>query len=111
MGWNRPSTEDWKDVLRVAAFVLGTVLSPLTRQASAQEVCVIRNTALQHLDQQYGERPVGRGRARAGKTMVELLTSDGGTWTIVVTNVRGRKCVLASGEAWTDAKAQPGEPS
>lgn len=106
-----PYTRALKASLLTAAFVLVTVLSPLTRQATAQERCVLRDTALQHLDQQYGERPVGRGLARAGKTMVELLTSDGGTWTIVVTNVKGETCVLASGEAWTEAKAQLGEPS
>ena len=49
-----PYTRALKASLLMAAFVLVTVLSPLTRQASAQEVCVLRNTALQHLDQQYG---------------------------------------------------------
>ena len=94
-----------------AAFLLVTVLSPLARPATAQEVCILRDAAFQHLEQQYGEHPVGRGLAQAGKTMVELLTSDQGTWTIVITNVKGETCVLASGEAWTKTKIKLGEPS
>ncbi len=106
-----PHTRALKASLLAAAFVLVTALSPLARQAAAQDVCVLREAAVQHLEQNYDERIVGRGLARAGKTMVELLTSDGGTWTIVVTNVNGETCVLASGEAWTNSTARPGEPS
>ena len=106
-----PYTRALKASFLAATFVLVTALSPLARPATAQEVCVLREAAVQHLEQRYDEHLVGRGLARAGKTMVELLTSDGGTWTIVVTNVRGETCVLASGEAWTEAAARPGEPS
>ena len=104
-------TRALKAFLLTAAFVLVTALSPLARQATAQEVCVLREAAVQHLEQKYDERIVGRGLARAGKTMVELLTSGSGTWTIVVTNVNGETCVLASGEAWTKAAARLGKPS
>ncbi len=107
MSRNRPL----KASLLAAAFVVVTALSPLTRHAAAQEVCVLRDAAVQHLETRYDERIVGRGLARAGKTMVELLTSVSGTWTIVITNVKGETCVLVSGEAWTDAAARPGEPS
>ncbi len=100
-----------KASLLAAAFVLVTVLSPLARPATAQEVCILRDAAFQHLDQQYGEHPVGRGLAQAGKTMVELLTSDSGSWTSVITNVNGQTCVLASGDAWTKTEALLGEPS
>ncbi len=106
-----PYTRALKASLLAAAFVLMTVLSPLARQAAAQEVCILRDAAFQHLAQQYGEHPVGRGLAQAGQTMVELLTSESGTWTIVITNVRGETCVLASGEAWTKAEVRLGEPS
>ncbi len=106
-----PYTRTLKASLLMAVFALVSVLSPLARPATAQEVCVLRDVAFQQLEQRYGEHPVGRGLARAGKTMVELLTSDRGTWTIVVTNVKGETCVLASGEAWTEAEVRRGEPS
>ena len=104
-----PFTRALKVSLLTAAFVLVSALSPLARQASAQEACVLRDAAVQHLEQRYGEHPVGRGLARAGKTMVELPTSDSGTWTIVVTNVKGETCVVLSGEAWTETDPRPGE--
>lgn len=106
-----PYTRALKASLLAAALVLATALSPLARQATAQEVCVLRDAAVQHLEQQYDERVVGRGLARAGKTMVELLTSERGTWTIVVTNVKGETCVLTSGEAWSNSATSQGKPS
>lgn len=106
-----PYARALKTSLLAAALVLATALSPLTRSATAQEVCVLRDAAVQHLEQRYDERVAGRGLASAGKTMVELLTSERGTWTIVVTNVEGQTCVLASGDAWSKVAAIPGETS
>ena len=37
-----------------------------------------------------------------GNPRLEVLASDGGTWTIIVTRLAGRSCVVASGEAWEE---------
>lgn len=105
-----PNLRTYVASLLTAAMLLVLAL-PLTRQATAQEVCVLHDAAVQLLEQRFDERVVGRGLARAGKAMVELLTSTSGSWTIVITNVEGQTCVLASGEAWSDVAARLGETS
>ena len=54
------------------------------------------------LEGQYGEKVSGRGLAQEGRAMVELFRSETGSWTLIVTDVNGRSCVMASGEAWHD---------
>ena len=77
-------------------------------EARAQEACVVRADAVAQLGKNFGEAVEARGLAENGKAMVEVFTSRNGSWTIVATNVNGRSCVVASGEAWTKARPVPG---
>lgn len=79
-----------------------------TGSAQAQELCLIRDDALEQLTKQYGEEISGRGLTGDGRAMVELLTGQNGSWTIVITDVNGRSCVIGSGEAWTAIAPQHG---
>lgn len=47
----------------------------------------------------YDEVPSAIGIASGGG-LVEVLTSDSGSWTIIVTSPHGQSCVVAAGEAW-----------
>ena len=67
--------------------------------AAAQSVCGTREDLLKQLAAEYQEAPVGVGLASNG-SVVELLTSTGGTWTLMVTRPDGPTCLIGTGEAW-----------
>ena len=91
----------------VLAMAVGT-LTTISGTAQAQELCLIRDDAIEKLGKQYGEQVAGRGLSGDGQAMVELLTGEKGSWTLVITDVNGRSCVIGSGEAWTAIAPQRG---
>ena len=93
--------------LAAISFVV-LVLSAAIRPAAAQQACVLHDVALQQLSKAYGEHVAGRGLTADGKKMFELLTSEGGSWTLMVTDVHGNTCLLAGGDVWVRLPA-PGD--
>lgn len=90
---------------------LGTLLvvsAGLASSASAQQQCLIHEDAIQKLQNQYSEQVTARGLSKYGRKMIELFKSDTGSWTIVVTGVEGRSCVLASGHSWHEVVIKKG---
>lgn len=65
----------------------------------AKTVCGDRDTFLARLGNTYSEQPVAMGLTSDG-TVMEVLTSDTGTWTILVTYPNGRTCMVAAGDSW-----------
>jgi len=68
--------------------------------AETQTVCGERSTFLDHLARNHGEAPVATGLVSNG-SVLEVLASEKGTWTILVTRPDGLTCVVATGEAWS----------
>ena len=79
--------------------MLASVLSVLSIPAMAQVVCSECGKFLERLAKGYEEAPIAMGLAANG-SVVEVLASNGGSWTIIVTNPAGKSYVVASGEAW-----------
>ncbi len=65
----------------------------------AQTICGERTRFIERLDQRYKEAPAALGMIDNG-SVLELLTSSDGTWTILVTAPNGKTCLVASGENW-----------
>ena len=78
---------------------LATVLTLLPLAANAQSMCTGRDDILKALGSKYSEAPVAMGLAANG-TVLEVLASDGGTWTIIFTRPNGVSCVVAAGQSW-----------
>ncbi len=93
--------------LAAISFVI-LILSAAIRPAAAQEVCILQNVALQQLSKAYNEQVTGRGLTADGQKMIELLASEGGSWTLIITDVHGKTCMLASGDMWDNLPA-PGD--
>ncbi len=93
--------------LAAISFVI-LILAAAIRPVAAQEACVLHDAALQQLSKTYGEHVAGRGLTADGKKMIELLTSEGGSWTLMVTDVHGNTCMLAGGDVWMNLPA-PGD--
>ena len=83
----------WKTLL-AAVLAVGIVGS-----ASAQTICGKRDAFLTQLGKSHKEVPVAVGLLSNG-SVIEVLASDDGSWTMLVTNPDGATCVLAAGEAW-----------
>ena len=86
------------------------VVSLTAASAEAQMKCELRDKALTQLETQYDERVVGRGLTTDHRAMVELLTSEDGSWSVVVTDTRGRTCLLATGQDWSAVQLVVGDP-
>ena len=80
------------------AAALGIVIST---SAMAQTMCNKRDVFLDSLKKGYSEAPAAMGLVSNG-SVLEVLTSKKGTWTIIVTMPNGTSCVVASGDAWED---------
>lgn len=96
--------------IAIAMTALTTVMLA-SRPADAQQRCLLHETAQEQLAKRYQEDVAGRGLADNGKAMFELYTSEGGTWTLVVTDVQGRSCVIGSGVGWVHDQALTGQPA
>lgn len=68
--------------------------------AQAQMVCGERDSIIAQLEKKYGEtrRSVG---LQQGRGVVEVYASEEtGSWTILMTDTRGKTCLMAAGEAF-----------
>ena len=61
--------------------------------------CAERAEFLAYFDDKFAEAPVSMGLMTDGR-VIEVLASEKGSWTIIVTKASGESCGLASGEAW-----------
>jgi hypothetical protein len=86
-------------MLTKTSLIVALTLMAATSTAAAQSVCGTRETLLKQLSSEYQEAPAGIGLASNG-SVVELLTSKGGTWTLMVTRPNGTTCLIGTGEAW-----------
>ena len=82
---------------------MAAIVTALALPAAAQTVCGEREKFIDGLSSSYAESPVAAGLASNGN-VVEVLASEHGSWTIIVTRPNGMSCVIASGEAWQDVR-------
>lgn len=85
----------WKKTLIIAGALVAFAVTP----ALSQQICAERIGILKQLDKRHKEAPQALGVTGSGQ-IVELLTSDRGTWTIIVTTPNGVSCLVAAGESW-----------
>ncbi len=94
----------------LAAIALVLVAALLAGPAAAQlpfaAACGDRADVLAQLEAKFKERPRARGMTRGG-AVVELLVSDDGSFTILLTLPSSRTCLQATGEDWEDLPRPP----
>ncbi len=95
----------------LTSFLAAAALALSATSGNAMTRCETRDAALAHLEQTYAEQVIGRGLTSGGRAMVEVLVSDAGSWTVVVTDTRGRTCLLAEGDDWMLIAAPVGDPA
>lgn len=82
------------------------VLAVSVSDASAQMLCAPRADIIAGIDKKYQERPNAFGIA-GEKTLVELFTSEAGSWTMIMTRPGGVSCIMAVGQSWEQFPAPP----
>ena len=87
-----------KDIFTLSLGVGALLLA--TSHAFAAPTCAPREALSRHLAERFDEARVGVGTAMGGSRMVEVYASDGGSWSIVVTDPRGISCFMATGQDW-----------
>jgi lipase chaperone LimK len=92
----------------LAALLGAAVLGSIALPASAmQAVCGAHRDVLEQLKRAYSETPASMGLASNG-TIIEVLVSSSGTWTIVMTQPNGIACLMAVGEGWQEVPKRTG---
>ncbi len=84
-------------------FVLIFILFPSL--AFAQAVCGPRAELVERLRSAYQEQASAIGLAGSGG-VVELYTSEKGSWTLLLTQTTGVSCLIAAGDSWESLKLQ-----
>ncbi|TIL44904.1 MAG: hypothetical protein E5Y86_14580 [Mesorhizobium sp.] len=80
--------------------ILAGALAVGTNAASAQyQYCVEHRDLVAHLSEQFQERQFAFGLI-GQIAIMEVYVADSGSWTIIVTDVAGRSCIVAAGEHW-----------
>jgi len=86
--------------LPLAILALASV-SINSQPAAAQSVvnCADRTKVVEFLARQYDEKQTAVGFVNP-KAVMELYAADSGTWTLIITDVSGRSCVILAGKSW-----------
>ena len=85
--------------------VLATLMAASPALAQENSACVERSEFLKHLSSNYDEAPVAMGLTSTGRVL-EVIVSEAGSWTIIVTLPSGVSCGIASGVSWEGALPQ-----
>lgn len=94
--------------IKAAALALALVVSVTTSAGAQGLACAARDVVLGHLAARYGERPVSLGVTATG-SLLEVLASPDGSWTIIITQPGGPTCLVISGDGWRTAPVRPVE--
>jgi hypothetical protein len=81
----------------LALLTLTTLAAPA--MAQQQMPCAERSALVGELKEKYKETSQGLGMTGNGAVM-ELMTSEGGSWSLVVTMPNGKSCLIATGSGW-----------
>ena len=96
-----------KSIRKFPAFLLALLF---VMPAWAESLCSNRAHFLSHLGKNHKEAPTARGVTSTNK-VVEVLTSEDGSWTIIITDAYGWSCLVAAGEAWEAVERVALEPA
>lgn len=66
---------------------------PHTADSQAVVNCAERSQVIELLTRQYEEKQAAVGQINP-QAVMELYAADGGSWTLIVTDVSGRSCVI-----------------
>ena len=85
--------------VQVVGLLLALTFSPA---AAATVRCGPYEDVLRWLDAKFSEVPLGSCMISGPqRQLVEVLVSNSGTWSIIVTSPQGRSCIVMYGDNWS----------
>lgn len=87
------------------AATLGLPSLLISSDTAAAAVCMNHKNLVTFLSDRYSEAPRALGLVE-DRGLMEVYTSEKGTWTIVMTTAHGIACILAAGDTWEENKMQ-----
>ena len=94
------------------AAIIATVATPMSADPGAErgdptaKVCARHDAMTKHLSVSYAEQPLNLALDANGN-MVEVYSSNQGSWTLVVITPARVARVVATGEAWISLNPRP----
>lgn len=84
-----------------AAVIFGAaaLAPPVSAQSAQTATCLPRDLITDTLSSTYGERLTGGGLQTASQ-LLEIWSSDSGSFTLLMTRADGISCVIATGQNW-----------
>jgi hypothetical protein len=82
-----------------AMFAASFTASLAMPAAGEEDVCGKRDDIVSRLESGYQEFNSAMGMSTNG-SLIELFTSDKGTWTLMLTQPDGVSCLIAAGQNW-----------
>jgi hypothetical protein len=86
------------------------LVSMTVQSAAAPVVCGERQAFTEALKGKFKEERQALGLV-ATSSVVELYVSPGGSWTVLMTGVDGKSCVLATGHSWESSTPKAAQSS
>lgn len=86
-------------LLALSALPLMAAGTLFAADAQAQMLCGQRASIIDGLSKKYKEMPNAFGIS-GEKMLVELFTSEQGSWTMLMTRPGGVSCIMAVGQSW-----------
>lgn len=83
------------------------VLLLISFPATAQIGCQSRDVVIDWLRDSHKELVIAIGLTNDGKLVEFAASSEGKTWTFIITNPQGISCLLTAGQDWTILRAAP----
>ena len=91
--------------MRSLPMTVGLITATLaSAPAQAQMICGQHTDVISKLKNNYEEQPVGMGLSTDGG-LIEIYSSENGTWTILTTRPSGVACLVAAGDSWEELKS------
>ncbi|MDK4741984.1 hypothetical protein PH547_24165 [Rhizobium sp. CNPSo 3464] len=89
------------------ALVATTILHPSTAASQAMFACAERADMVAFLEAHYSEKLSAIGQLDP-RNIIEVFAAESGSWTMMITGVSGRSCVILTGQNWESIPALPG---
>jgi len=94
----------------LAALLLGPLASVAVPDPAEAAACGMRKDLVSYLTRRYKEHPRAIGLV-SKNSVLEVMVSKKGTWSILVTMTDGRTCIVAAGQNWEDVKSAIKDPA
>ena len=86
-------------ICRIVEFIASIAIAALLSSAASAQACQPRLDLLKSLKTSHNEVPRAHGLKSTG-TVVEVLWSETGSWSLIITGTNGISCIVYAGEAW-----------